>query len=416
MARTGDRTPTACLGNVMSGSGSKIEAAQYHPRSQYWPLYAAGFVTAFGAHSIAANLGTYGREHHATLLTVGLLLAIYDGAEVILKPVFGALVDRVGPRPVLLGGLVGFAAASAAFVIAGEPGLLGVARFGQGAAAAAFSPAASTLVARLTPTGGHGRRFGSYGAWKGLGYTLGPLAGGALVTLGGFTLLFSALCGLACCVAVWAGWVVPRVAPLPRRRSTVIDLARRVVRPEFLSPTLVLAASTAALSAGVGFLPVLGAASGMNAFVTGTGVSILSACAALAQPWAGRALDGKRLSYRAGTAIGLLLCAAGFISAATIPGLAGLLAGAIAIGFGAGALTPLGFAFLAASAPAERLGETMGAAEVGRELGDAGGPLLVGAIATASTLSTGLLGAAIALFAAAVIAPAGFSRDRPSRA
>ena len=227
MARTGDRRPTARLDTVMSESGSKTAAAQDHPRSQYWPLYAAGFVTAFGAHSIAANLGAYGREHHATLLTVGLLLAIYDGAEFILKPVFGALVDRVGPRPVLLGGLVGFAAASAAFVIAGDPGLLAVARFGQGAAVAAFSPAASTLVSRLTPTGGHGRRFGSYGAWKGLGYTLGPLVGGALVTLGGFTLLFSALCGLAYCVAMWAVWVVPRVAPLPRRRSTVVELARR---------------------------------------------------------------------------------------------------------------------------------------------------------------------------------------------
>ena len=63
----------------------------------------------------------------------------------------------------------------------------------------------------------------------------------------------------------------------------VIELARRLVRPEFLSPTVVLAASTAALSAGVGFLPVLGAASGMNALVTGAGVSILSACAVLAQ-------------------------------------------------------------------------------------------------------------------------------------
>jgi len=45
----------------------------------------------------------------------------------------------------------------------------------------------------------------------------------------------------------------------------------------------------------------------------------------------------------------------------------------------------------------------------GRELGDAGGPLLVAAISAASTLSLGLLGAAMALLAAAVIAPAGFS-------
>jgi MFS family permease len=397
---------------VTSESGSKTEAAQDRPRSQYWPLDAAGFVTAFGAHSIAANLGSYGREHHATLLTIGLLLAIYDGAEVILKPVFGALVDRVGPRPVLLGGLVGFAAASAAFVVAGDPGLLGVARFGQGAAAAAFSPAASTLVARLTPAGGHGRRFGSYGAWKGLGYTLGPLLGGALVTFGGFTLLFSALCGLACCVALWAVWVVPRVAALPRRRSTIIDLARRLVRPGFLAPTMVLAASTAALSAGVGFLPVLGATSGMNAIVSGAAVSVLSACAALAQPWAGRALDSKRLSYWVGTVAGLGLCATGFLTAATIPGLVGLLAGAITIGLGAGVVTPLGFAALTTSAPAERLGETMGAAEVGRELGDAGGPLLVGAIAAASTLSAGLLGAAVVLSVAALIASPTLSARR----
>jgi MFS transporter, DHA1 family, tetracycline resistance protein len=413
MARAGDRVPATCHGIVMSESPSMTEAAHDHPRYRYWPLYGAGFVTAFGAHSIAANLGTYGREHDATLLTIGLLLAIYDGAEVILKPVFGALVDRVGPRPVLLGGLVGFAAASAAFVVAGDPGLLGIARFGQGAAAAAFSPAASTLVARLAPTGGHGRRFGSYGAWKGLGYTLGPVLGGAVVTVGGFTLLFSVLCALACCVALWAVCVVPRVLPLPRKRSTVIDLARRLARPGFLLPTVVLAASTAALSAGVGFLPLLGAASGMNAFVSGAAVSVLSACAAFVQPWTGRALDSKRLGYRAGTAVGLSLCAGGFLAAATVPGLTGLVAGAITIGLGAGVLIPLGFASLATSAPAERLGETMGAAEVGRELGDAGAPLLVGAIAAASTLSTGLLGAAIALSVVAVVAPASSKRCGP---
>ncbi|WP_396916248.1 MFS transporter [Mycolicibacterium sp.] len=379
-------------------------------RRHYWPLYAAGFVTAFGAHSIAANLGTYGREQQAGLLTIGLLLAVYDGAEVILKPVFGALVDRIGPRPVLIGGLIGFAAASAAFVVAGDPGLLGVARFGQGAAAAAFSPAASTLVARLTPAGGHGRRFGSYGAWKGLGYTLGPLLGGALVVLGGFTLLFITLCGLACVIAVWAMCVVPKVPALPRRRSTVVDLARRLTRREFVVPTLVLAASTAALSVGVGFLPILAAEAGTNAFVSGAIVSALAACAALAQPWAGRALDARRLTYRAGAAIGLSLCAAGFAVAAAVAGPAGLLVGAIAIGVGAGMVTPLGFAALAGATPAERLGETMGSAEVGRELGDAGGPLVVGAIAAAATLGTGLVGAAIALGVAAAAVPAGFRR------
>ena len=65
--------------------------------------------------------------------------------------------------------------------------------------------------------------------------------------------------------------------------------------------------------------------------------------------------------------------------AVLIPGIAGLVTAAVLIGVGVGLITPIGFAYLAATAPEERLGQTMGAAEVGRELGDAGGPLLVGA-------------------------------------
>ena len=59
-------------------------------------------MTAFAAHAIAANLGSYATGRHASLLELGVLLALYDGAEVLLKPAFGALADRVGPRPVLL--------------------------------------------------------------------------------------------------------------------------------------------------------------------------------------------------------------------------------------------------------------------------------------------------------------------------
>jgi hypothetical protein len=46
------------------------------------------------------------------------LLGIYDLAEIVLKPVFGSLSDRIGPKPVLLGGLVASALASGAFVVA----------------------------------------------------------------------------------------------------------------------------------------------------------------------------------------------------------------------------------------------------------------------------------------------------------
>ncbi|MGW3461437.1 MFS transporter, partial [Streptomyces olivaceoviridis] len=312
-----------------------------------WPLYAAGFTTAFGAHGVAASLGGGADDAVTSLLVLGGLLALYDGAEVLLKPLFGTLADRVGARPVLLGGLAAFAAASALYAGADSPGWLWAARLGQGAAASAFSPSASALVARLNPVAQHGRAFGGYGFHKSLGYTLGPLLGGVLVWAGGLRLLFAVLAALGAAVAVWAALAVPAVPPLPRTRQTVLDLARRLADPSFLAPTAALAAATAALSAGVGFLPVSGRAAGLGTVATGAAVSVLAGCAAVVQPRAGRALDDGRLTTRSGLAAGLLVTAAG-PACAMLPGLPGVLGGAVLIGVGTGLVTPLGFAALAA--------------------------------------------------------------------
>ncbi|MFF4783015.1 MFS transporter [Streptomyces griseorubiginosus] len=375
---------------------------QAAPARAMWPLYAAGFTTAFGAHGIAANLGGFSEDTVTSLLVLGGLLALYDGAEVVLKPLFGSLADRIGARPVLLGGLVAFAVASGLYVVADSPGWLWAARLGQGAAASAFSPSASALVARLNPAAGHGRAFGSYGFCKSVGYTLGPLLGGVLVWAGGLRLLFAVLAVLGAAVAVWAAVAVPVVPPLPKARQTVLDLARRLADPVFLAPTAALAGATAALSVGVGFLPVSGRAAGLGTVATGAAVSVLAACAALVQPRAGRALDEGHLTARSGLLAGLLVTAAG-LACAMLPGLAGVLCAAALIGAGTGLITPLGFAALASSTPPERLGRTMGSAELGRELGDAGGPLLVAAVATATTLTYGYAALAVLLAAGPLV-------------
>ncbi|WP_313622541.1 MULTISPECIES: hypothetical protein [Microbacterium] len=62
----------------------------------------------------------------------------------------------------------------------------------------------------------------------------------------------------------------------------------------------------------------------------------------------------------------------------------------VLVGAGVGLATPVAFSHLAASTPAERMGRTMGSAELGRELGDAGGPLVAGAVATATVPAVGI--------------------------
>ncbi|MBD1544251.1 MFS transporter [Arthrobacter sp. IA7] len=372
------------------------------------PLYAAGFVTAFGAHSIAAGMGAQSGNIGLTLLNLGILLAVYDISEVFLKPVFGALSDRIGAKPVIVGGLIGFAALSLIGLWAADPLLLGLARLGQGAAASAFSPASSAMVARLSAGKNAGTVFGRYGSWKSLGYVIGPLLGAGLIAAGGFALLFVALSALAAATAVWVLLSVPHLPPLPRKRYTVLDLARQVAERGFLVPTLVLAASMAAMGAAIGFLPALAVQHGLDPVAGTAAVSVLAVASLLVQPRIGSMRDLHRIGAAGGMRTGLLLTAAGVALVAAAPGPATIFIAAAVIGAGVGAATPLGFAHLADSTPKDRMGRTMGSAELGRELGDAGGPLLVGAVATAASLPLGL--GLLAL----LVAAAGIPRLSPS--
>ncbi|MFW0771577.1 MFS transporter [Paenarthrobacter nitroguajacolicus] len=382
--------------------------------SQRWPLYAAGFTTAFGAHAVAAGLGAESADIGLSLLALGILLALYDIAEVFLKPVFGALSDHIGPKPVIAGGLLAFSAASLIGLWADQPAMLAAARLGQGMAASAFSPASSASVARLAG-GKTGHYFGRYGSWKGLGYAIGPLLGALAIITGGFSLLFGILASLGLAVAVWTFTSVPNLQPLPRPRYTIVDVWRQSTERSFLGPTLVLAAATGALGAAVGFLPALAAREGLGTAGSVAVVTVLAITSALIQPRVGRLRDQGRLTDRPGMVAGLLAISIGTLIAGLLPGAASIYCAAVLIGMGIGVATPLAFSHLADATPTERLGRTMGSAELGRELGDAGGPLLVGGVAVAAGLPWGLGALALVVGAATFATPASPARQAAPR-
>jgi MFS family permease len=390
-------------------------------RPRLAPLYLAGFTTAFGAHGIAAALGAETEDIGWTLLAFGFTLALYDLAEVLLKPLFGALSDRIGVRPVIVAGLLAFAAFSVLGALV--PGTLGliVARFGQGASAAAFSPASSAAVARLTDGASRGKYFGRYGSWKSLGYALGPLIGAVLVVWAGLPALFWALAALGLVAAAWVRFAVPAVPVLPRKRVTLIDLAHEVTAPGFVVPTLVLAATTGALAVAVGFLPLLARQVGIGTMGSMALVTVLAVVSSAVQPLIGAWHDRGRVSVRLGAIGGLALIAVGIALAgvvAVVEGghgmllLAALIVTAVLVGAGVGSATPVAFSHLAASTPEQRMGRTMGSAELGRELGDAGGPLIAGAVGTASVPGAGLIVVAVLTAGAGVLALVGLRRQR----
>jgi DHA1 family multidrug resistance protein-like MFS transporter len=166
-------------------------------------LATASFLQWTGSSAVLPLLPVYLVRRGTSAGTVGLVIGAFFVGGFLAQYLAGRLADRIGYRPVLLLGLVGYAIASAGFLLdVGSAGYAGL-RAGQGAAAGAAQVAGLALVASRVARDRRGRAFSVlYGAQLG-GMAAGPVFGG-LVGLNGMAMLFVAAAGgaLVACVPV----------------------------------------------------------------------------------------------------------------------------------------------------------------------------------------------------------------------
>ena len=93
----------------------------------------------------------------------------------------GSLADLYGERRVFTIGVAGFGAASLLGALAPTVEALVVARGLQGVFGALLTPASLAIIVAVFPEQERGAAIGSWTAWGGIGYMLGPLVGGQLV-------------------------------------------------------------------------------------------------------------------------------------------------------------------------------------------------------------------------------------------
>ncbi len=117
---------------------------------QYWRLLIlalSGFVTSFGAHIVATNLPAYAETVGAGAFMIGVLIGVYDFAELFAKTTAGFIADRRGMKLTLLVGLIIFILGSLLFLVI-SPKLPLLVRFVQGLGAAALWTVSITLVGK----------------------------------------------------------------------------------------------------------------------------------------------------------------------------------------------------------------------------------------------------------------------------
>ncbi len=155
-----------------------------------------------------------------SLGAIGAMAAAFLLTQVALQLPLGALSDRAGRVPVLVGGLAVLGVATVGFAAAeGTAGFFGL-RVLQGAGVAAILPPLRALVADLSPPHRRGAAYAGFNAAFFGGIFAGPILGGAIVGVAGADALFVVTGALAGLVALgtlrWLRGVgVPRTAPRP---------------------------------------------------------------------------------------------------------------------------------------------------------------------------------------------------------
>ncbi|EMA49050.1 MULTISPECIES: MFS transporter [Halococcus] len=145
------------------------------------PLYlASGQIPIEGLVGIEVGPITVSEE-----LLIGIVLSLFGFLNSLGQPFTGRLSDRTGRRrPFILGGLALLGVASAAYAFVDNYYAVVAFRMLQGLGAALTIPATVALVNELATSVDRGENFGVFNTFRLLGFGLGPIVAGVLITGG----------------------------------------------------------------------------------------------------------------------------------------------------------------------------------------------------------------------------------------
>jgi multidrug resistance protein len=148
----------------------------------------------------------------------GLMLTLYSLMSFILAPVWGGLSERIGRRPVIMIGVLGF---SLSFLIFGMSGdnlwLMYLSRILGGLFSGAVTACMVAYVADITTDEERTKGMAVVGMSIGMGFTFGPLFGGLLSKISSHTPFFAA--AILSMLTFLAAWIKLEESLTPEKRQ-----------------------------------------------------------------------------------------------------------------------------------------------------------------------------------------------------
>jgi multidrug resistance protein len=175
-----------------------------------------------GIGLVGPILPLYAQSFGVNAALAGGLITAFGLARILANVPAGRLAERIGRRPLLIGGPLLTAVAALLTGLAGEFDQLLVFRFVQGLGSAAQTTAAMIVMADISTAENRGRSMSNYQGSLLLGASVGPLVGGVVAQYFGYRMPFFVYAALAALAGLWALLAVPETrgfAPARARRA-----------------------------------------------------------------------------------------------------------------------------------------------------------------------------------------------------
>ncbi len=342
------------------------------PNALFW-IYLSIFIISLSLGAYNPLIPLFAQQLGANYFELGLIGSAWALPYVLLPISIGVLSKKIDSRWIFFVGLASSAANAALFLLARNVSDLLLIRIFGGIAYALMWPTVEAIISDLTTNTERAKAMGRYAFAFGMGFLIGPAAGGLILERAGFTALFS----ISLLIGLLATLIATRCLKAPRKIEVETQSEAKTIFPIKALAPLYLA--IAAYSLAMGIIFSLYPAYASNRGVSSAEIGILFAILGLVR--VAVFLQSERVSK-----IGehRVLFTALFVQAIILPvmpylhGFFAMLIGMAVFGFTLGILSPISISAVSKMVSSDKIGVAIGAVEAFFGLGWTLGPLIGG--------------------------------------
>jgi MFS family permease len=330
---------------------------------------------------------------------IGVAIASFSIAALLLRPIVGWSSDRFGRRPLLVGGAALSVAALVLHLIAIDLTVFIAARCVLGAAEGFFFVAALAAGSDLAPEDRRGEALTFLSLSLYLGIAIGPLIGEATLGVTGSYTAVWAVAAVVTAVAVVLAWFTPESAPAIVDRASTPRTRGRLIHPAGLVLGFIVMLGLWGMAGFLTFLPLHARAVGMDG--AGAPLAVYALAVVVLRIVGARWPDRYGAVRVSGTA--LVISAVGLAVVGLVPTVEGLMVGTLVFATGVAFTMPALLTLAVSRVPASERGSVTGTVTLFLDVAFGIAPVALGLIANRVGYGPTFLASAVLAAVASVL-------------